>query len=164
MCKDVHMTQGSPVQIEGVEFAGQLFFRLWRACNTQTAAALRTIGLSPATFAVLNHLRGQNGAIQLQIAMAMRIDPSAMVALVDELEASGLAKRRPHAKDRRAREILITAKGRRVLTRARELAEEVEDDVLRGLAERERLDLVALLRKAIAGAPAQPLWRAEEDG
>jgi len=144
------------------EFAGQLFFRLWRASHTQTAAALRSIGLTPALFAVLNYLRAGEGAIQQQIGSAMGIDPSTMVALVDQLERAGLARRRPHPQDRRAREVLITPKGRRVLKLARELAEEVEDDVLQGLSPAERRKLVALLRKALATAPPQPLWSAAE--
>src|SRR5262245_21099521 len=147
---------------EVAEFAGQLFFRLWRATHTQTAAALQTIGLTPALFAVLNYLQANEGAIQQQIGSAMGIDPSTMVALVDQLEGAGLARRRPLPQDRRAREVLITAKGRRALKRARELAKEVEDDVLQGLSAGERSELVALLRKAFAAAPQQPLWSAAE--
>jgi DNA-binding MarR family transcriptional regulator len=149
-------------EIEVAEFAGQLFFRLWRASHTQTAAALQSIGLTPALFAVLNYLRAREGAIQQQIGSAMGIDPSTMVSLVDQLERTGLAKRRPHPLDRRAREVLITPKGRRTLKRARELAEEVESDVLQGLSPAERRQLITLLRKAFAAAPPQPLWTSEE--
>lgn len=157
------MPSGFPsTEIEGAEFAGQLLFRLWRASHTHTAAALRSIGLTPALFAVLNFLRSEDVAIQQQIGAAMKIDPSTMVSLVDQLERAGLAKRRPRPQDRRAREILITPKGRRTLERARELAKEVEGDVLRGLSPAERRQLVTLLRKAFAAAPPQPLWSAEE--
>ena len=149
-------------ETEVAEFAGQLFFRLWRASHTQTAAALQTIGLTPALFAVLNYLHTHDGAIQQQIGSAMGIDPSTMVSLVDQLERGGLAKRRPHPQDRRAREVVITAKGRRTLKRARELAEEVEADVLQGLSPAERRQLVTLLRKAFEAAPPQPLWSSEE--
>ena len=145
------------------EFAGQLFFRLWRASHSQTAAALQTIGLTPPLFAVLNYLQANEGAIQQQVGSAMGIDPSTMVALVDQLERAGLATRRPHPQDRRAREVLLTPKGRRTLERARELAAKVEGDGLRGLSFAERRQLVTLLRKAFAGAPPQPLWNAAEE-
>src|ERR671930_2510330 len=128
------MPSDSSAEIEVAEFAGQLFFRLWRASHTQTAASLQTIGLTPALFAVLNYLSTREGAIQQQIGSAMGIDPSTMVSLVDQLERAGLANRQPHPRDRRARAVLLTARGRRTLTRARELAEEVEGDVLRGLS------------------------------
>jgi DNA-binding MarR family transcriptional regulator len=149
-------------EIEVAEFAGQLFFRLWRASHTHTATALQSIGLTPALFAVLNYLRTREGAIQQQIGSAMGIDPSTMVSLVDQLERAGLAQRRPHPRDRRAREVLITPKGRRTLERARELAEEVEGDVLQGLSPAERRQLVTLLRRALAAAPPQPPWSSEE--
>ena len=154
----------SPTTTEdmGAEFAGQLFFRLWRASHTATATALQSIGLTPALFAVLNYLRADDGAIQQEIGAAMGIDPSTMVSLIDQLEQAGLARRRPRPEDRRAREVSLTAKGRRTLERARDLASEVERDVLRGLAQPERRELVALLRKALAAAPPQPPWSAEE--
>jgi DNA-binding MarR family transcriptional regulator len=157
------MAPNPSAETEVAEFVGQLFFRLWRAMHTQTAAALQTIGLTPALFAVLNYLQANEGAIQQQVGSAMGIDPSTMVSLVDELESGGLAVRRPHPKDRRAREVLITPKGRRALKRGRELAVEVEDDVLQGLSQAERRQLVALLRKAFASAPPQPLWSSEEE-
>src|SRR5919197_5812350 len=94
-------------EAEVAEFAGQLFFRLWRASHTQTASALQSIGLTPTLFAVLNYLQSREGAIQQQIGSAMGIDPSTMVSLVDQLERARLAKRRLHPQDRRAREVLI---------------------------------------------------------
>jgi MarR family transcriptional regulator, lower aerobic nicotinate degradation pathway regulator len=149
-------------EFEIAEFAGQLFFRLWRASHTRTAAALKSIGLTPALFAVLNYLGAREGAIQQQIGSAMGIDPSTMVSLIDQLERAGLAKRRQHPQDRRAREVRITEKGRRTLKRARELAKEVEGDILHGLSPAERRRLVTLLRKALAAAPPQPPWSSEE--
>ena len=156
------MAPQSSDEIKVAEFAGQLFFRLWRATHSQTAAALRTIGLTPALFAVLNYLEAHEGAIQQEVGSAMGIDPSTMVSLVDQLESAGLAKRWPHPQDRRAREVLITPNGRRALKRGRELAAEVEDDVLQGLSAAERRRLVALLRKAYDAAPPQPLWSSAE--
>jgi MarR family transcriptional regulator, lower aerobic nicotinate degradation pathway regulator len=164
MCEDHAMPPDHLAETEVAEFAGQLFFRLWRASHTQTAAALQSIGLTPALFAVLNYLRVHEGAIQQQIGSAMGIDPSTMVSLVDQLELAGLAKRRPHRQDRRAREVLITPTGRRTLKRARELAEQVERDVLQGLSPGERRQLVTLLRKALSAAPPQPPWSSEEGG
>jgi MarR family transcriptional regulator, lower aerobic nicotinate degradation pathway regulator len=149
-------------ETEVAEFAGQLFFRLWRASHTRIAEALESIGLTPPLFGVLNFLGAREGAIQQEIGSAMAIDPSTMVSLIDELESVGLARRRPHPADRRAREVVITPKGRRVLERARGLATEVEDDVLRGLTGAERRQLLTLLRRALSSAPPQSLWRAEE--
>jgi DNA-binding MarR family transcriptional regulator len=144
------------------EFAGQLFFRLWRAFHTRTAEVLGSIGLTPALFALLNVIGAREGAIQQELGSALGIDRSTMVSLIDQLESAGLARRRPSATDRRAREIAITAKGRRLLQRARGLIARVEDEVLAGLSAEERYELLTLLRRALDSAPEQPLWSAEE--
>src|SRR5205807_2870973 len=101
------MATSPSVDSEYAEFAGQLFFRLWRASHTRIAEALDSIGLTPARFGVLNVLRAREGAMQQEISSAMGIDPSTMVTLIDELESTGLVKRRPHPRDRRAYEVSI---------------------------------------------------------
>lgn len=144
------------------EFAGQLFFRLWHVTHTRTAEVLGSVGLTPALFALLNVIGARQGAIQQELGSALGIDRSTMVSLIDELEGARLARRRPSATDRRAREVMITPNGRRVLERARGLISEVEDEVLAGLAAEERRELLALLRRALESAPAQPLWSSEK--
>jgi DNA-binding MarR family transcriptional regulator len=147
---------------ELVEFNGQLFFRLWRASHTRIAEGLESIGLTPALFGIVNYLGARAGAIQLEIASAMGIDPSALVSLIDELEGAGLVKRRPHPKDRRAREVTLTPKGRRLRERGRRMASQVDDEVLQGLTATERRDLESLLRRALETSGPQPAWRTEE--
>src|SRR5258708_2159538 len=147
---------------EVAEYAGQLFFRLWRVTHTRSAEALESLGLTTALFALLNVLGSHEGAIQQEIGATMGIDPSTMVSLIDQLEDAGLAKRRPRPTDRRAREVAITPEGRRVLEQARRLATQVEADVLRGLSAAEQRDLVTLLRRALSSAPPQAVWRAGE--
>jgi DNA-binding MarR family transcriptional regulator len=148
--------------IKVAEFAGQLFFRLWRASHTRTAEALSSIGLTPALFALLNVLGAREGTIQQRLSSDMGIDPSAMVKLINELEETGLAERRRRPHDRRAWEVVITANGRRTLERARQLVTHVEDDVLGGLTATDRRQLLTLLRQALVSAPPQPPWRPEE--
>jgi DNA-binding MarR family transcriptional regulator len=107
-------------------------------------------------------LGSSEGSIQQEIGAAMGIDPSTMVSLIDELEREGLAKRRPCPRDRRAREVALTAKGRRLRERGRRMATQVDNEVLRGLTARERRELESLLRRALDSAPEQSPWRAEE--
>jgi DNA-binding MarR family transcriptional regulator len=153
-----HATPEPPV----TEFAGQLFFRLWRATHTRTAEVLGSLGLTPALFALLNVVGAREGAIQQELGSALGIDRSTMVSLIDQLEGAGLATRRPSATDRRAREIALTSKGRRLLQRARGLIAQVEDEVLAGLTAEERDELLTLLRRALVSAPSQPLWSSAE--
>jgi DNA-binding MarR family transcriptional regulator len=156
------MATSPSANVEVAEFAGQLFFRLWRASHTRIATALESVGLTPALFGLLNLLGAREGAMQQELGSAMGVDPSTMVSLIDELEATGLAKRGPHPTDRRARTVALTPKGRRVLERTRRMAMQVEDEVLHGLTAAERRELLTLLRRALDSAPPQSLWRAEE--
>ncbi len=157
------MTASVSNDLEVAEFAGQLFFRLWRASHTRTAEKLDSIGLTPALFALLNVLGAREGSIQHRLSSDMGIDPSAMVKLINELEEAGLAKRQRRPGDRRAWEVSITPKGRRALNRARELVAQVEDEVLGGLTAADRRQLLTLLRRALVSAPAQPPWSPEEE-
>src|SRR5438270_3447721 len=132
------MTASVSTDVEVAEFAGQLFFRLWRASHTRTAETLNSIGLTPALFALLNVLGAREGTIQQQLSSDMGIDPSAMVKLINELEEAGLVERRRRPNDRRAWEIAITPKGKQTLKRARRLISTVEDEVLGGLSAADR--------------------------
>jgi MarR family transcriptional regulator, lower aerobic nicotinate degradation pathway regulator len=160
------LSNGVAVQPSGdapvAEFAGQLLFRLWRASHVRAAAVLEMVGLTPALFALLNVIGARSGAIQQALGTTLGIDRTTMVALIDQLEAAGLARRRPSAKDRRAREIAITPKGRRLLARARRAIAKAEDEVLAGLTLEQRGELLTLLRQALESAPGQPLWSSDE--
>src|SRR5437660_557898 len=161
--------------IKVAEFAGQLFFRLWRASHTRTAQALNSVGLTPALFALLNVLGAREGTIQQQLSSDMGIDPSAMVKLIDELENAGLAERRRRPGDRRAWEVGITPKGRRTVVLAvvaqplRRLAEqlphvELLSDNARHLIAAEGVavveqEIAAVRRHVRHRPPAPPLVR-----
>lgn len=157
------MAEAVSADIEVAEYAGQLFFRLWRASHTRTAQALDAIGLTTTTFAVLNALGAREGTIQQQLSADMGIDPSAMVKLINSLEEAGLVERQRRPNDRRAWEVTITPSGRHKLQQAKQLASDVEHEILGGLTAVERRQLLALLRQALATAPPQPAWRADEE-
>ena len=163
MAEDTHKLVTRPAAEAPVtEFAGQLLFRLWRASHVHASEALGTVGLTPALFALLNVIGAREGAIQQELGATLGIDRTTMVSLVDQLEQAGLAKRRPSARDRRAREVAITPKGRALLEQSRQMLSQTEDDVLAGLTTVERRDLLTLLRRALESAPAQPLWSSAE--
>jgi hypothetical protein len=65
------MATSPSADTEVAEFAGQLFFRLWRASHTRIAEALEAIGLTPALFSVLNVIAAREGAIQQEIGQGL---------------------------------------------------------------------------------------------
>jgi DNA-binding MarR family transcriptional regulator len=87
------------------------------------------------------------GSAQQELVSRSLIDPSSMVAVIDELEQMGLAERRRHPDDRRKHAVHLTARGRRKLERAREVATETAREVFAPLEPGELETLRRLLRK-----------------
>src|SRR3954451_16112272 len=69
---------------------------------TEMTRAMEGVGVSPRGFSVLT--TAMSGAYtQTELARMVGLDKTTMVVTLDELEAAGLAERRPSAGDRRAR-------------------------------------------------------------
>jgi DNA-binding MarR family transcriptional regulator len=115
------------------------------------AAALEPLGLRPQHFGVLTLIDASPGSAQRELGEGSMIDASTMVSVIDELEAGGLAERRPHPEDRRKRAVYLTPKGKRTLQRARTAAMDTARELFEPLDPGELETLRLLLRK-LAGA------------
>jgi DNA-binding MarR family transcriptional regulator len=111
------------------------------------ANALEPLGLRPPHFGVMTLIETHPGSTQQELVTESLIDPSSMVAIIDELESLGLAERRPHQTDRRKHSVHLTKAGRSTLGRARRAAGKAFETVFEPLDERERETLRKLLRK-----------------
>jgi len=117
---------------------------------------LRPLGLEPGEFALLRAVAASNGEAQNALAERLRISPSWMVAVVDELEKGGLLERRPHARDRRVRNLHLTAAGKKALKQAEREAEQFDRQVGTELGEAELQQLLDLLDRVAAGLELEP--------
>jgi DNA-binding MarR family transcriptional regulator len=129
---------------------GLLIFRLARAFAGRLGRDLTGSGLRWPEFAVLHHLDALGAIAQRDLALALRIRPSNLVALLDQLEDRGLIRRLPDPADRRRHRVELTGGGRRMLKRAREATARAENDLLRPLSVAERRQLRALLVRLTA--------------
>ena len=111
------------------------------------AKALGPLRLRPPHFGVMQLIASDPGITQQELAGRSLIDPSSMVAVVDELEELGYAERRPHPGDRRKHAVHLTADGKRTLERARAVAIKLANDILAPLDKGEVATLTLLLRK-----------------
>jgi DNA-binding MarR family transcriptional regulator len=71
-------------------------------------------GMPFSRYRALKRLR-THVLILRDLAQGMGIDTPAASVLVDDLETRGLVARRPHPADRRAKQVSLTAAGRKVL-------------------------------------------------
>ncbi|MGI5520103.1 MarR family winged helix-turn-helix transcriptional regulator [Micromonospora sp. CA-259024] len=92
--------------------------------------------------------------VPTQGALAARlvIDRSVLTYVIDDLENAGLIRRQLDPRDRRARRIVATDRGRQALAEAERRVTQAEDHVLGGLPEKQRhhfRDLAARAAEAI---------------
>ncbi len=78
-----------------------------------------------------------------------------MAVTLDRLVERGWVERVRSDKDRRAKHIHLTAKGRDLVQRAEKIPLTMEDAALRVLSAAERALLIELLMKVVGGAPAR---------
>ena len=117
---------------------------------------LRPLELEPGEFALLRAISASEGEAQNALAERLHISPSWMVTIVDELEKRGLLERRPHARDRRVRNLHLTAAGKKLLKRAEKQAEQFDRQVAEQLDEAELRRLLDLLDRVAEGLELQP--------
>jgi DNA-binding MarR family transcriptional regulator len=125
------------------------FLLSWNGQRTASmfTTALEPLGLRPSHFGVLTLIESHPGSAQQELVTRSLVDPSSMVAVIDELEKIGFAERRVHPEDRRKHAVYLTARGRRTLERARKVATEMAEELLAPLDAPERETLRKLLRK-----------------
>jgi DNA-binding MarR family transcriptional regulator len=88
---------------------------------------------------------------QKALGTALRIDRTTMVALVDDLEARGLAERRRHPRDRRAFLVTATPLGREAKAAAIRVLDCQQQRFPAPLSQQDRLLLADLLRRLYHG-------------
>ncbi len=137
------------------EHMGWLMSRASHTIGAALMGSLAPLGLNLRDYTVL--IAAERAAIegvpqtQLALAQSARLDKSTMVVAVDALENEGLVERRPDQKDRRARIVVPTDAGRKLLARAEGVVLGVEDDVLADLSAEELRVLRGLLTRLVVG-------------
>jgi DNA-binding MarR family transcriptional regulator len=106
-------TQASEQALTSVPCSSDLCWLLSKAnarADRRDHRRPRGLGISPRAHNVLAAaMTGEH--TQIEIARMIGLDKTTMVVTLDELQAAGLAERRPSATDRRARIIAVTPAG-----------------------------------------------------
>ena len=107
----------------------------------------------PAHSAVFAQI-GPEGSRLTELARGANMSPQAMGELVDELEELGYVVRRPDPTDRRAKLIVLTARGRGCIKAGIVTIEGIEQRLTQRLGERGHQQLRRLLTKLLDGGGA----------
>ena len=114
--------------------------------------ALAPLGINGREAAVLRAIDAGRPVSQSEIARAMNVDRTTMVALIDDLQLKGLVQRRQDLDDRRKNVVELTDVGRATVRRAAEAVERAERDFLGPLSADETAQFKKILRALLAGA------------
>lgn len=128
-----------------------LFAHLGRITRQSAERALAPFDLRPRHLVTLTVLEEHGDESQQSLAAAVRIDPTNLVGLLNELESADLLVRRRDPADRRRHIVAITEHGRETLERVRAALGEAEDQLLAMLDADEREHLFQLLQRVSAG-------------
>lgn len=104
-------------------------------------------GLTPPQAGILGLLRGRPSLSQQELAEALGMLPSRVVAFVDELESAGLLRRARDDTDRRRNALVLTKAGTEALATVASVGRAHDRDVCRALDESERRTLTDLLTR-----------------
>lgn len=120
--------------------------RAQHALRMRMDGALRGLGLTTPQYAVLSALEGSPGLSGAELARLGFVTPQTMNGIVTNLGAAGLVERRPHPEHGRVLQSYLTPKGEKLVSGAHEVIRAIEERMLRGLAQDERLQLLDALR------------------
>ena len=138
--------RGDPIDTGAIErFFGYALRRAQLQVFQEFGRCTERFDVRPAQFSVMTVVAANPGASQIAIANALAIEPSRMVALLNDLEKRGLAMRAPSKTDRRTHGLFLTRKGETMLAELTGAVEESNRISTAVLTDAERAQLWGLL-------------------
>ena len=137
--------------------------RLDRAVRQELDHRLRPFGLSWPQYTALSVLRRTTGLSNAQLARRTYVTPQSMIEVTSALEREGYLERAPSPAHARVLESRLTEKGHRELAACDAAVDAMEAEMLAGVPEDRRVELVEQLLEQ-TGAPPDVLVVPDRDG
>jgi DNA-binding MarR family transcriptional regulator len=122
-----------------------LMIKLGRITMHRFTEALEPYGVRPRHVAALIELRDHGELTQQSLCGQLHLDPTNLVAILNELEERGYAARRRDPEDRRRHLVEVSDQGMAVIDKVSEVMDGVEEELLAGLEPTEREQLEGIL-------------------
>ena len=131
--------------------------RLGELVLARAGAALAPLDLKPLDYETMACVLHGHGMSQLDLSRRLGIYAPKMVGLLDGLEQRGLVARKVSQVDRRRHELLLTAKGHKLLQRAMAVGAALEEELFGRVPEQDKERFATLVeRLETAEAPGDP--------
>ncbi len=135
------------------DMAGHLIRRLHQ--HSTQVFVQRTLAagfdITPVQFAALEAIHAHPATDQAYVAELIGYDRATIGGVIDRLEKKAWIRRVVSERDRRARELSLTAKGQRLRLALRPIVEDLQKDILLPLGEADRARFVQLARQVVWG-------------
>jgi DNA-binding MarR family transcriptional regulator len=145
------MARSNPAPVEdesGIEWLlGYNLKRAYMIVRDDFRKQVEQSVLSPRAFSVLTLIAETPRLTQSEVARRLGIERSGLVAIIDDLEERGLAKRTAVPGDRRSQALLATEEGCKLHARTMARVHDHEKLLLAALSQTEQEQFLALLRK-----------------
>jgi DNA-binding MarR family transcriptional regulator len=144
-----------------------LMIKLGRITAHRFTEALEPFGIRPRHVAALIELRDRGELTQQSLCGQLHLDPTNLVAILNELEQRGYATRRRDPEDRRRHLVEVSKKGIAVIEKVSKVMDGVEAELLEGLEAAERDELESLLTSIWERSGGYETWSqvaADPDG
>ena len=131
-------------------FLGPRVRVLWNLLSARMLAALEPFGLKTGAFSTLALIAANPGCSQTELARTLGMDKSAVVPIIDELEARGLARRVRSPEDRRRHALVATAAAQSLTDQMHEAVSAVGRPIRDCMTPEEYRTLLTLLERSYA--------------
>ena len=131
---------------------GYLVVRIAEEVDRRHSAVLVELELRPRELRTLVLVDRHPGLSQRALAAKLAMDPGNLVALLDGMDARGLLVRARDPADRRRSTLRLTRAGERLLARASDATQAVEDAVFGVLSDAERAAFGRAVLRVFAGS------------
>ena len=147
-------TEDTPLDAPNRRRLPPLLRKAWYSLNQAFRRKLACEGITPDQFTALRWLVENEGkpTTQKELADLMSSDANTIASLVKRMESSCLIKREVSRKDRRANMVNVTLTGKDVYLRARQIAIDLQLEVLSDLSIRQAEEFLRLLERVADAA------------
>lgn len=143
--------QGTDLKVSGMP--GHLIRRLHQKSTQVFTSHMQNtdFDLTSVQFAAMEAIINQPGIDQAGVAGMIAYDRATIGGVIDRLEQKGYVERSVSNRDRRAKEVYPTTVGLNAFEQILPVVSDLQDEILSGLTRDERIEFLALARKAIVG-------------
>jgi MarR family transcriptional regulator, temperature-dependent positive regulator of motility len=137
--------------MDSLDMAGHLIRRMHQQSTQIFVQRTRAAGfdLTPVQFAALDAIHAHPATDQARVAEMIAYDRATIGGVIERMEQKGWISRVVSDRDRRARELSLTAKGKRIRSAVLPIVQDLQDEILQPLSGADRACFLELARQLV---------------